>query len=1152
MISKLKGSVSATALLLTAGLALSGAAYAQDAAPEVEPAADEPTEVVVVGVRRALQNAQARKRNADTVVDSITATDIGSFPDKSVAEALQRVAGISVTRFAAKNDVMRFSAEPSGIVIRGLLQVRSEFNGRDSFSADSSYGLSWSDVSPELMGGVDAYKNVTADMIEGGIAGTVNLRTRLPFDQKGRLLSASAEANYGDLAKKTTPAVSVLWADRFDTEFGEFGFLANATHSEIETNSQGTTLPRMMPFAPGTYTTEKNYIPSGFSVNDNVYSRTRDGVSLAGQWRNNEGNLLATLQYNRSKYQNEWYEDSVSSSFYWVDPAATTHSTTYADPTLITPQDDTDEDAFGTYVPGTPFTFREDGLFERGIITTGNTWGNGALDWDSGTEASGWNPTRYTPGSTDQFGTHDIHGFDIPFVEPCIANAVSHPNNICQYGVGFTTQSRYSNSVRVTEDVALNLVWNATDKLTLNFDAQLVKATNENYDVSLGMKTFASVDLDLTGEYPKINLLEPKRYNTIGDGFADARNYSPEWIMDHVTDSEGEMTAYRADLDYDIDGTWLDSFRAGVRVADRQQQHRWSAYNWKNIAGFWSTNAADSYFTDSVTTYHPDDVYDDRGTVGDTSDDILLHSAGDVRFQGYEPGYNEIRSLGDGILGGNILNQTMFPFITHDVISNPAELAKRFSISGQTDEGGTASSSWNPICDRPEEMANSCFTGGEILDVQEKTNSIYGMLKFGGADAMIFDGITVSGNFGVRVVRTRTTSVGGFNFPQAFTAAELLCEPLDPEQIENLEPDQYAITPGCLAQNSLDDKSFSSGGFVPLAAESEYVYTLPAFNIKFGLTDEWVLRFAASRAMSKPDFGLLRNFTTLGRGNLSQTNIRVGNPNLVLDSNGDPFSYKYSYTGSTGNPYLKAITADQFDASLEYYFASVGSATVGLFYKKFNDYIENGSFVIPVTNGGVTRDVTMQGPVNGEGASISGVELAITRYFDFLPAPWDGFGVQANYTYIKNEGVSNQNFNLDTVDGTTEAGSAREGSINPGRLEGLSDHQYNLVVMYEKAKFGARLAYNWRSEYLISVNDCCIGLPVWNEAEGYLDGSLRYSLTPNLEISIQGSNLLGTETVYKQQVEGPTAANPGTEAKFMPAGWYENDRRVLLGVRIKY
>ena len=153
-------------MVLGAALLQPGTAFAQDQAaqPDQTKPISETTSpqaatsdtvpsnaIIVTGIRRALQNAAQRKRNADTVVDSITATDIGAFPDKSVAEALQRIPGITVDRIAAHGDVSHFSAEPSGVIIRGLPQVRSEFNGRDIFSANSSRGLSWSDVTPELL-----------------------------------------------------------------------------------------------------------------------------------------------------------------------------------------------------------------------------------------------------------------------------------------------------------------------------------------------------------------------------------------------------------------------------------------------------------------------------------------------------------------------------------------------------------------------------------------------------------------------------------------------------------------------------------------------------------------------------------------------------------------------------------------------------------------------------------------------------------------------------------------------------------------------------------------------------------------------------------------------------------------------------------------
>ena len=159
---------------------------------------------------------RASSTTSDTFVDSITATDIGAFPDKSVAEALQRVPGITVSRLQSSDDSNHFSAEPATVLIRGLTFVRTEFNGRDSFSADGYRGLNFNDVSPELMQGVDTYKNQTAEMIEGGIAGVVNLRTRTPFDSDGQAIALTGRVNYGTAPKSrpTKPRVSTATTGR--------------------------------------------------------------------------------------------------------------------------------------------------------------------------------------------------------------------------------------------------------------------------------------------------------------------------------------------------------------------------------------------------------------------------------------------------------------------------------------------------------------------------------------------------------------------------------------------------------------------------------------------------------------------------------------------------------------------------------------------------------------------------------------------------------------------------------------------------------------------------------------------------------------------------------------------------------------------------
>jgi hypothetical protein len=90
----------------------------------------------------------------------------------------------------------------------------------------------------------------------------------------------------------------------------------------------------------------------------------------------------------------------------------------------------------------------------------------------------------------------------------------------------------------------------------------------------------------------------------------------------------------------------------------------------------------------------------------------------------------------------------------------------------------------------------------------------------------------------------------------------------------------------------------------------------------------------------------------------------------------------------------------------------------------------------------------------------------------------------------------------------------------------------------------ARVAYNWRSQYLVTAIDCCIGLPVWQGATGYLDASVRLRVAKQIEFVLEGSNLLGTDTVLYQQVDSTGLLKPNA--------WFKNDRRFQLGARLSF
>ncbi|MBG3849043.1 TonB-dependent receptor [Xanthomonas sp. WHRI 8391] len=284
---------------------LSAQAYAQDATTTAAPAQDPTTQqldtVQVTGTRSSVTKAQLVKQNAEQIVDSIVAEDIGKLPDNNVAEALQRISGIQITRNYG---------EGSSIAIRGLTQVRTELNGRDIFTANDGRGLSFEDVSAELLGGVNVYKNPSADMIEGGLGGTVDLRTRLPFDYDGRKIAGSVQYNHYDLADDGKPAFSGLFSDRWQTGIGEIGLLVNYSQQKSPFRQDTISIEPWYTQTdlPG-YEGQEVSVPHGAGINTTVGERERKTGAFAMQWRPNDSVEVYT-QVLRSEYDFSWHDYS--------------------------------------------------------------------------------------------------------------------------------------------------------------------------------------------------------------------------------------------------------------------------------------------------------------------------------------------------------------------------------------------------------------------------------------------------------------------------------------------------------------------------------------------------------------------------------------------------------------------------------------------------------------------------------------------------------------------------------------------------------------------------------------------------------------------------------------------------------------------------
>ncbi|KTF40581.1 TonB-dependent receptor [Xanthomonas translucens pv. translucens] len=259
--------------------------------------------VVVTGVRESLRSAQAIKQDATQIVDSVQAQDIGKLPDANTVEALQRITGVQIQRRYGEGATDFDHRTQPAVTVRGLTQVRNFLDGRDTFSASGGRTLDLEGIPPELLSGIDVYKNPPANLIEGGVGGVVNLRTRLPFDAPGRVISGTAKGNYYDRADKTGGSASGLYSDRFNTDLGEVGVLFNVGYGRSSYRQDGILTGPFVAVPDGIIAGAPSnaQIPSGFQIYDDGGDRKRLGTAAALQWKPSD-TVLVTGQFLRTTY----------------------------------------------------------------------------------------------------------------------------------------------------------------------------------------------------------------------------------------------------------------------------------------------------------------------------------------------------------------------------------------------------------------------------------------------------------------------------------------------------------------------------------------------------------------------------------------------------------------------------------------------------------------------------------------------------------------------------------------------------------------------------------------------------------------------------------------------------------------------------------
>jgi len=283
-------------------------AASQTAVPETP---EETNGIVVTGgLRRSLESAQTIKRTSEGIVDAVVAEDIGKLPDTFASSALQRLPGVGVTRGGG---------ESAGVTVRGLPDLTTTYNGRQIFTAEGRF-VQIQDFPAGTVAALEVYKSGTADQIEGGLAGEVNVRGRKPFDFAGFELSGSLNAVNWQQSQKFSWNGNLLISDRWNTGIGEMGLLLNVSYVGINfldsTREQSLVIARTnVQNADGTIS---NYAPGAaaglrFPDAQGIFmgygDRWRPSANAAFQWKPSpELEIYADglFQGFRSKDYNRW------------------------------------------------------------------------------------------------------------------------------------------------------------------------------------------------------------------------------------------------------------------------------------------------------------------------------------------------------------------------------------------------------------------------------------------------------------------------------------------------------------------------------------------------------------------------------------------------------------------------------------------------------------------------------------------------------------------------------------------------------------------------------------------------------------------------------------------------------------------------------
>ena len=958
-------------------------------------------EVVVLGIRGSLDKSMDAKRDAQGVVDAISAEDIGKFPDTNLAESMQRISGVSIDRV---------NGEGSRVTVRGLGPDFNlvTLNGRQLARTTGGRSFDFQNIASDMVTGVEVAKTSDATLPSGGMGATINLLTARPLETPERTIRFAAKGVIDESSDDAdmTPEFSGFYSDTFAD--GKFGVAISGNISERESGSSQSTIPGWFSAPAETSSNDwAGFLPLENQVNrpgeGEIYStprstgyrfeeqqRERKNGQLVLQWAPND-DITATVDYN-------YYQNKIAKQF--------------------------------------------------NDISVYHTWG----EW-GGSQEGIW---------TD--------------------GPVSSPIIYSEYGTGGDVAMGGGSSAEVFEGdmIGVNLEWQVSDRLSLEFDAQSSEAERRPDSpwgtggvLSLAAMVRQGQHVDFTQDLPAVSV--------ITENGIKASDMLVTGSVFHNSKDSSDVDQFRFGGNFEVnESSDIDFGVARQEVSNTSQETFVQRNSWGGAGP--ASDLPDDLFTEKDLSDEFDMSWGDFSELDGDQAALDSYFAWD---------FNTVRAIAEQLYG-----------------NDPNDLAQSTAL-GDCGTAFCASSDWGSQTDRT---------------TVETSNSAYAQYNFRSELA----GMPYRVNAGLRYEETEVVST-------------------------SVVPTYDTAT---WAGGTEVVLSSSDGAREYLTQTGEYSYVLPSLAFSIDLTDEVVARAAVSEAITRPGYNDIKGGTSVG----GQANSGIGG-------------------GSSGNPSLKPFESLNYDLSLEWYYGDTSYASVGLFRKDVSNFISSGItektlFNIPNPSDGALVDearaamaagtassitdyigenyadspyvnvtyaadgsidnVQITGnpetdrdlvfrisqPVNGDvDNTIDGMELAVQHFFGE-----SGFGMQANYTVVDSDLEYDPLLLMD-----------QESMI------GLSDSA-NLVGFYEKNGLQARIAYNWRDEFLSSRGQETGAHPQYTEAYSQIDLNISYEVPQieGMQVFLEGINV----TDEYVRVHG--------RDKYQLMGLYQGGERWQLGARYAF